>query len=149
MKIDHILITSDLSQESLQHAPTVADLARAMGARVTLMHVAEELRIAPHGAPLAPPISPPDTHKRIAEAKTALEEARSAFGADIEVAIEVITAEKVAPGVADWAENHDVDLLCISTHGRTGFRHLALGSVAEAIIRHSTVPVLSFPQAKP
>ena len=33
----------------------------------------------------------------------------------------------------------------IATHGRTGFRHFALGSVAEAVIRHAKIPVLCFP----
>jgi nucleotide-binding universal stress UspA family protein len=50
--------------------------------------------------------------------------------------------------VVDYAQQNDVDLIAMSTHGRTGFRHLALGSVAEAIIRHATVPVITFPRVK-
>jgi nucleotide-binding universal stress UspA family protein len=34
------------------------------------------------------------------------------------------------------------DLIVIATHGRTGFQHLALGSVAEQVIRHAECPVL-------
>jgi nucleotide-binding universal stress UspA family protein len=35
------------------------------------------------------------------------------------------------------------DLIVVGTHGRTGFAHLVLGSVAERIVRRSPVPVLS------
>ena len=42
------------------------------------------------------------------------------------------------------ADDLKADLLCISTHGRTGLAHLLLGSVAERIIRHAppACPVL-------
>ena len=39
-------------------------------------------------------------------------------------------------------ERGDIDLLVISTHGRTGLRRFALGSVTEKIIRHASCPVL-------
>jgi len=146
MNVQHILLTTDLSPESLQPCKPVGDFARAVGARITLLHVVEELRISPHGAPLAPPISPVDTEERTASALKALEQQRSALGEGVEIAIEVLSAEKIAPSVENFAKKHKVDLICVSTHGRTGFRHLVLGSVAEAIIRHSTIPVLTFPQ---
>jgi nucleotide-binding universal stress UspA family protein len=36
----------------------------------------------------------------------------------------------------------------LSTHGRTGFRRLVLGSMAESILRHSHVPVLAIPPSE-
>ena len=39
----------------------------------------------------------------------------------------------------------DIDLVVTSTHGRTGFNHLMLGSVAEQVIRYSECPVLVVP----
>ncbi len=40
------------------------------------------------------------------------------------------------------------DLIALATHGRTGLARLALGSVAEDVLRRSTVPVLCFPTSK-
>jgi universal stress protein A len=40
------------------------------------------------------------------------------------------------------------DMLCVSTHGRTGLAHFLLGSVAEKIIRHAPCPVLTVRPAK-
>lgn len=46
------------------------------------------------------------------------------------------------------AEEWEADLIVIGTHGRTGLLHLLMGSVAEKVIRHSTIPTLIVP-AKP
>ena len=146
MQIRHILVTSDLSPESLRPCSPVAELARRLGAKVTLLNVVQDLKIAPHGAPLAPALSSPDVGKDVEHARKALDEQRGAFGDGFELETAVVASEKVPQAIDDYAKEHDVDLIAISTHGRTGFRHLALGSVAEAVIRHSTVPVLTFPR---
>jgi nucleotide-binding universal stress UspA family protein len=39
----------------------------------------------------------------------------------------------------------DVDLVVTSTHGRTGFKHALLGSVAEHVVRYADCPVLIVP----
>jgi len=147
MKLSHILILSDLSPESLRPVAPVTELARDLGARVTLLTVVEDVRIAPHGAPLAPKISSPDVEREIKHASLALEDQRATLEG-IDVSTEVVRGDNVPEAVVRFAAEHDVDLIALSTHGRTGFRHLALGSVAEAIIRHATVPVISYPQVK-
>lgn len=43
------------------------------------------------------------------------------------------------------AEEWKADLIVIGTHGRKGFSHLFIGSVAEKVVRHSPVPVLVVP----
>lgn len=43
------------------------------------------------------------------------------------------------------AEIWEADLIVIGTHGRTGFLHLILGSIAEDVIRHSKIPVMVVP----
>ncbi len=40
------------------------------------------------------------------------------------------------------AEERKVDLIIMGTHGRTGLNHLFMGSVAEYVIRHATIPVM-------
>lgn len=145
MKLDHILLTTDLSDESLRPCSPVAELARGAGARVTLLHAVQELSVPPQGAPLAPPVTYPDLPAQVEAARGALVREREALPAELDVRTEVITAERVAEGIADWAHEHEADLIVLSTHGRTGFRHFVLGSVAERLLRCSRVPVLVFP----
>lgn len=43
------------------------------------------------------------------------------------------------------AKEWEADVLLLGTHGRTGLKHLLLGSVAEKIVRHSLIPVYIIP----
>jgi nucleotide-binding universal stress UspA family protein len=44
-----------------------------------------------------------------------------------------------------YAETERIDLVVIASHGRSGLKRFALGSVAEHILRHSSTPVLLVP----
>ncbi|QSW98120.1 universal stress protein [Haloterrigena alkaliphila] len=44
--------------------------------------------------------------------------------------------------IADYAEENDIDLIVIGSHGRSGVRRALLGSVTERVLRSTTVPVL-------
>ena len=146
MKISHILIPTDLSEEALRPCEPVTSLAKALGARVTLLHSLPTLAVAPHGAPLAPPLHIGENDARRKEVEDALERQRAALAEDLDVSTAILEDEEVAKAIAGWAEKNDVDLIALSTHGRTGLRRFALGSVAEGVLRHSNVPVLCFPR---
>ncbi len=45
--------------------------------------------------------------------------------------------------ICSYAANHAIDLIVISTHGRTGLSHVLIGSTAEAIVRNAPCPVLT------
>jgi nucleotide-binding universal stress UspA family protein len=49
----------------------------------------------------------------------------------------------VAEAVPQWIAQHGIDLIVMGTHGRHGLTHLLMGSVAEAIFRNATCPVLT------
>lgn len=148
MKVKHIVLTTDLSEESLRPCAAISEFAKESGARVTLLHVLQDLRIAPHGAPLAPAISMSDMTAEAEKAREQLDGLRDKLSGDIEVKVDVVVHESIPRGVAEYAEKHGADMIAMSTHGRTGFRHLILGSVAESVLQHSSVPVLSFPRNK-
>jgi universal stress protein A len=51
--------------------------------------------------------------------------------------------------IVDYIKTEKIDLVVMGTHGRSGFEHILLGSVAEKIIRRSPCPVLTVrPKAK-
>ena len=45
--------------------------------------------------------------------------------------------------IVKLARRHDVDLIMISTHGRTGLGHAFIGSTTERVVRKASCPVLS------
>ncbi|MFB6171974.1 MAG: universal stress protein [Haloarculaceae archaeon] len=70
------------------------------------------------------------------EAVTAAREA----GVEITTAVEDGTPHRV---ICEYAADHDVDLLVMGTHGRTGLDRYLLGSTTERVVRSASVPVLT------
>lgn len=144
MKVNHIVVATDLSDLSFDACEPIREFAKEHSAKLTILHVVHMLSAVPHGAPLAPAVPPPDIDYNVRSARETLEKQRERRDwGDVELAVEI--GDDIAETVRDYAKDNDVDLVCVSTHGRTGFRHLVLGSVAEAILRHSKVPVMVFP----
>ncbi len=62
--------------------------------------------------------------------------------ADRGVGIETaIVTGKPTKRIVDYAEDNDADVITIGSHGRTGASRVLLGSVAEAVVRRSPIPV--------
>ena len=45
--------------------------------------------------------------------------------------------------IVEFAERKHVDLIVMGTHGRTGLKHLLMGSYAEHVVRNAKCPVLT------
>jgi nucleotide-binding universal stress UspA family protein len=72
----------------------------------------------------------------------------------IEQGLDVITAavpaeefQSPADLILNYAEKNKVDLIVMSTHGRSGITRWAFGSVADRVVRHSKIPVLTIAPA--
>jgi nucleotide-binding universal stress UspA family protein len=68
-------------------------------------------------------------------------EASAAFG-DIETTTAVM-AGNPHTSILEYADDHDIDLIVMGTHGRTGVERYLLGSVTEKVVRMSDVPVMT------
>lgn len=55
----------------------------------------------------------------------------------------VITEGNAAQSIVQYANEHHIDMIVMSTHGRTGLQHVLLGSVAERVVRTASCPVLT------
>jgi nucleotide-binding universal stress UspA family protein len=78
-----------------------------------------------------------------------LEAVRARYLHGVPGEVEVRVAEDVAAAINRAAVEHEVDLIAMGTHGRSGIGRALLGSVAERVVRESSVPVLLVgPQAK-
>lgn len=148
MRFRSILLTTDLSEASLRPFAPLASLIKGSDARVTLLHVVEDVPMIPHGAPMAPPMHSPSSAEDQEAAEVWLASHASRLPTGFVASIDVVRARNVPQAIAQYAKEHDVDLIAMSTHGRTGVRHLVLGSVSEAVIRHADRPVLVFPRGE-
>jgi nucleotide-binding universal stress UspA family protein len=65
-------------------------------------------------------------------------------GLSASVAVERVVVEgKPTAGILDYVDEHDIDVVTIATHGRTGLDHFLIGSVTEEVVRKSPAPVLT------
>jgi nucleotide-binding universal stress UspA family protein len=75
------------------------------------------------------------------EGLAALKDASAALAAAGEPCTTHIAVGHVSETIVRYAAEMQFDLIVMGTHGRTGLRHVAMGSVAAGVIKHATVPV--------
>ncbi len=130
-----ILVPLDGSHLAEGILPHVTGLARLCGARIRLLRVA-----LVHTFPGADPTE--RQVEAVEEAQSYLEQVAQPLR---ESGFEVTTHVRYghdATEILDHARQEEIDLIAMSTHGRTGLGRWALGSVAERVLRHSPKPVL-------
>ncbi|MBL8613562.1 MAG: universal stress protein [Myxococcales bacterium] len=129
---------SDTSESALNYA---IDLARTLGAKVTVLHAYE---IPVVGLPEGAMVLTADVAGRIMTASQAALDAEIAKHKDDGVAIEaVLKSGDPRDVVVETAKELGCDLIVIGTHGRRGIARALLGSVAESVLRTAPVPVLA------
>lgn len=123
---------SHLSDAVLNHA---AVLAKESGATLLVVHVEEPPMVYGEGA-MYYGLPEPDQ----AALMTMLERIRPKV--DVPVEHRLLFGDP-AGEIVQLADEEAVDMIVMSTHGRTGFMRLLMGSVAEAVIRRAKCPVLT------
>jgi nucleotide-binding universal stress UspA family protein len=142
-----ILVATDGSETSDLAIEQAARLAKDQHARLRIVHVIEQSRLAFAAAgPVAIDLEAILQALRQA-GQEALDRGRNAarrLYVDTETAIvgEDAVDDRVAVVLADEARRWNADLIVLGTHGRRGINHLLMGSVAEAVVRIAPAPVL-------
>jgi nucleotide-binding universal stress UspA family protein len=141
-----ILVPHDFSSSANHAAALARDEAKLHGASIVLLHVIDlpgqlkpETVIVPDAT--GAPINIKDYAVRQAEEHLADISAR--LGKDGVAATTFIRLGKPEEEIIEFAKQNSVDLIVMGTHGRTGLEHMLVGSVAERVVRGSTVPVLT------
>jgi nucleotide-binding universal stress UspA family protein len=135
-----ILVATDFSEVSANVLQCGREIARKFDASLHLVHVVAD----PAAGPWATEVYALPTTQLIVESQAQarsdlLEAVTGEERQSIAVAVPVGSA---ATEIVSYAKDHDVDLIVVGTHGRGGFAHLMLGSVAERVIRTAHCPVL-------
>jgi nucleotide-binding universal stress UspA family protein len=137
MQANRVLFPTDfshLSDTALRHATT---LAREGGGTLLIVHV-EEPPLAYGGGEMYYGVPDPDR----SEVRRMLE---AIVPPDPSVPYEHhLVIGDPADEIVRLADEHAVDLIVMATHGRTGFKRLLMGSVAEEVVRRARCPVFTF-----
>ena len=140
-RFDKILFPLDGSEFAEKALEPALSVARGMGAEVVLFRVAQPI---PRTQALAemPGVYDDVVAATIREAENYLSTLRAALPIE-RVSIEVRPGEDgVARQILDYAEASGVDLIVMSSHGLTGVKRWAYGSVAEKVLHGGPCAVL-------
>jgi len=144
MGYKRILVPVDGSATANKGLHEAIELAKAQGASIRLVHVADEHSIAMMGIESAAGLD--ELMRSVAASgrnilRNAERVVRRAGLEPTALMLETLTGPVSDPIVAE-AKKWRADLIVIGTHGRRGVRRLLMGSDAEQIVRLSPVPVL-------
>ncbi len=138
-----ILVPTDFSPHSDEAVTIAAALSQLCGAPLTVMTVHQSMIVplVPEGALFPSPETMADDYQRVRDQLAAVAAQATAAGA-IGVAQLVAEGSPFAAIVAQ-ARDDGFDLIVMGTHGRTGLKHVLLGSVAEKVVQKATCAVLT------
>ena len=136
-----ILSPIDFSDPSHEALDTAAALASDMKSELLLVHVVPMLPRLPSPAMIFNEAEFEQELRKDAEKRlTELTNKLTAKG--LKTRFELGTANDVAMEIIRIGEQNRADLIVIATHGMSGWREIAFGSVAEKVVKDATIPVL-------
>jgi len=142
-RLEKLLLPTDFSGCANYAVPYAAAIARATNATIICVHVVEPVVPAVGYTGLAEPMPIADISEQLEDSAERqlpkLAECEECAGLDLE---EIIVHGDAAAEIVRVAAEREVDLIVISSHGRTGLGRMIFGSTAEAVVRHAGCPVL-------
>jgi len=148
---DHLfrraLVALDASDPSRTAMSVAARLYLDLATHLTLCHVIDSRKLPPSAATDGFEATPIETDLHAASLEL-LE--RAAKTSNVAASVDDLAVVKGEPAAAieHTAMQRNCDLIVVGSHGRHGFERRLLGSVAEAVVRSSTLPVLVTPAGR-
>jgi nucleotide-binding universal stress UspA family protein len=145
LELNRICVATDFSQTSDRAVRYAVGLAERFDAEQHLLHVLQDISLV---------LGHPDFTASGETVQQFLAELESDAAGRLEEltatpwweTINVVRAIRhgvVYQEICRYAERRNIDLLILGTHGRTGLKHVFLGSVAERVVRTAPCPVLT------
>lgn len=145
MSYSRVLIAIDSSSTSLHAAKAGFELVKQLDCHAAIICVVDQTKeIGNVDAGILPQEVAILLKK---EAQEAVHHAKEFYTGSLEVECftpEGEPQEEILGAILSW----EADLLVVGTHGRTGLKHMLMGSTAEHLIRHSVIPVMVVPMPK-
>lgn len=143
----HILVPTDGSPLSTKAAKSAIGLAKALGARITALHVIPAFTppVYMDGIVPYPELYSSAEYKRSTEAyakKMLAKVEERARAAKVPCATVFVTGEQPWRAIVRTARSKKCDLIAMASHGRGGVEAVLLGSETTKVLTHSKTPVL-------
>jgi nucleotide-binding universal stress UspA family protein len=136
---ERVLIPTDGSVGTRGAVERAVDLASSCDAELHALYVVD--------APVGADATAAETLDALEQAgREAIDEViRHAEAAEVKTIEGVVARGVPHRAILDYVDEHDVDVVVMGTHGRTGLDRYLLGSVTEKVVRLSDAPVMTVP----
>jgi nucleotide-binding universal stress UspA family protein len=144
-RVQRILAPTDFSPGAEPALQWATSLGAAFGAELVILTVLDLSLAGVPGLPTefaAMPAAAELISRLRAETKTEM----AKVAAEYPKAKTIVREGVPRTSIVDVAREVGADLIVMGTHGRTGLAHIFFGSVAEYVVRHSQIPVLTVRQ---
>jgi len=126
--VRNVLVPVDGSDRSFEALPAVVEFAELFESRVVLLRVLEEGRKGEEGDPV-------EAEKQLLALSKTIEKK------GVET-LRFVERGKAVDQILRAIQVHEIDLVAMTTHGRTGLSRVLTGSVTEEVLRQAPVPLL-------
>jgi len=141
-----ILIAIDYDQTAKKVAEVGFKLAKSLNAEVILLHVVSNPVLYYASYMAMAPVQIKGNHELKAVSQDFLEKTKHDLGDDT---IQTIVEEgAIAESILETAREHETDIIVLGTHSRKWLENILLGSVAEYVLNHTTLPLFIIPTKK-
>ncbi|HEB88885.1 MAG TPA: universal stress protein [Deltaproteobacteria bacterium] len=144
MQIKTILVATDFSEPAARAIETAVEFAKKFNAKLIVLH-AYKVEI-PMASPMVAGgyVLPDGFFEQLGQhARTRVEETASEIRTRGVDAVGIAVEQSPALAIVDEAKEQNADLIIMGTRGLTGIKHVALGSVAERVVRTAPCAVLT------
>lgn len=137
----NILVPTDYSELSLVALEYALAFSKMFGSRIYLLHTLDTIPVlALHTVDLTTETVIYETEKN---ARNDLHLFTISKIGNIPNVVEIVRKGIAQEEIVKFAKEEAIDLIIMATHGRSGISHVLMGSVAEKVVQHSPVPVLT------
>lgn len=142
--IQRVLFPTDFSDSSKYAKQYACAIAGSLEADLHVLHVVPEVLPVPgpDGAWLMP-MDGKIMQQLIDESKLSIAKEMQNSGMRPSRILPTVEFGNIVDVILRFAQSHDIDLIVLGTHGRTGLSHALIGSVAEKVVRLAKCPVLT------
>lgn len=125
-KVENFVFATDFSDECKAPFREAQVFAQTVGAKLHLLFV-----------------NTPNDFKTSKEARAIMEKFVTGMGLE-NYTLNIYNANSVEKGILEYASEHNIQLVGVSTHGRQGLSHFFNGSISEDLVNHANLPVITF-----
>jgi nucleotide-binding universal stress UspA family protein len=142
LHLKKILVPYDFSGYSTKALNYALKFAEQFDAEVIALHVVQPMPILPTDVLAAPVMADPIGDQVPAIESRLREMCRRTASVQRLTVTPMVLIGTPYERIVETADEENVDLIVIATHGYTGFKHFYMGSTAERVVRHAPCPVL-------